>query len=527
MMMHRNSFLFFVSVFMMFILISEATAASPWPMFMHDARHTGRSDYLMPDQVVVNWKNNFSTSAITGLSISNDENTIYAGSLDHYIYAIDALDGSVRWRYQADHSFVGSPAVDDSGNIYIGAKDDHLYCIDAGGTLNWKVQLDADAASSPVITPLGSILIATRQMLYAFSAQGVHQWTYPVGSESTPAVAGDGTIYMAHQGDLYAINSDGSPKWFFDLQEADFSSPAIGDDGTIYCAEGHMATNGHYALNAISPAGTLLWSYDLGDMPYLSNPGIAPDGTIFIGCEDYYVYAINADGSLKWKYLTSGSMNGSSFTIDGAGVVLTTHQTCGASLYALNPDGSEKWVVVRTDVDTNTCFVQTHIVGYGGAVYAGTDKGIVAFGGSSLATFNLSGTWTYTDTSVWDNCPVPEPAQSESLTVTQNGSDVQIVIDGKTFSGTLFGSICNVSGSYFEDGGTVTQNISLNLSSETAGLGSSTWVWSDGTNTCNGGSEFTFARQISPGNIDSSGGGGGGGCFIDSLFSKPAFSPEL
>jgi len=36
-----------------------------------------------------------------------------------------------------------------------------------------------------------------------------------------------------------------------------------------------------------------------------SSPAIGMDGTIYIGSDDRNLYALNSDGSLKWKYKTS------------------------------------------------------------------------------------------------------------------------------------------------------------------------------------------------------------------------------
>ncbi len=67
---------------------STSYAGSPWPQFMHDARHTGRSEYTIPDKINILWDNDFAIQEITGMSISVDGGTIYAGSKDHNVYAI-------------------------------------------------------------------------------------------------------------------------------------------------------------------------------------------------------------------------------------------------------------------------------------------------------------------------------------------------------------------------------------------------------------------------------------------------------
>ena len=80
-----------------------------------------------------------------------------------------------------------------------------------------------------------------------------------------------------------------------------YSSPAIGTDGTIYVGSwmGYL-----YALN---PNGTLKWRFQTGDS-LASSPAIGADGTIYVGSSDNYIYALNPDGKLKWNYQTGDNV---------------------------------------------------------------------------------------------------------------------------------------------------------------------------------------------------------------------------
>ena len=35
---------------------------------------------------------------------------------------------------------------------------------------------------------------------------------------------------------------------------------------------------------------------------------MAPDGTIYVGSQDYYLYALNPDGTKKWSYETGAAV---------------------------------------------------------------------------------------------------------------------------------------------------------------------------------------------------------------------------
>ena len=49
--------------------------------------------------------------------------------------------------------------------------------------------------------------------------------------------------------------------------------------------------------------GVLKWKYETGGNVY-SSPAIGADGTIYVGSDDNYLYAINPDGSLRWRFET-------------------------------------------------------------------------------------------------------------------------------------------------------------------------------------------------------------------------------
>ena len=169
---------------------------------------------------------------------------------------------------------------------------------------------------------------------------------------SSPVASLDGTtIYYAAGNSLYAFGAlTGTQIWEYTLPSGvtfEGSTPAIGSDGTIYIG----ATDGN--LYAISPSGTLDWTYSAGGSPpggysfygtgIESSPLIGPDGTIYFGSENGYLYALTppttAGGSptLAWDYLTAQPPSG-----DTCGVQVS----CGifTSSPALSPAGSTIYI---------------------------------------------------------------------------------------------------------------------------------------------------------------------------------------
>ena len=99
-------------------------------------------------------------------------------------------------------------------------------------------------------------------------------------------------------------------------------------------------------LYAINPDGNLKWKY-CADLLVRTSPAIGTDGTIYFGTKntnfshDTYFYAMNPDGTLKWKYFI-GSDVYSSPAIDSNGLIYTASEHPGY-LYAFNPNGTLAW----------------------------------------------------------------------------------------------------------------------------------------------------------------------------------------
>jgi hypothetical protein len=141
------------------------------------------------------------------------------------------------------------------------------------------------------------------------------------------------------------------------------------------------------------------------------------------------------------------------------------------------------------------------------------------------ATYDATGEWNFASSNTWAiggaGCDPDEPGTYFS-TIIQTGNNVTLAVhhpdtdeDDTMFNGIVSGDTYYLTTTFGEDGGTQTINVIFTLSSETSGTGKVTWTWTDGVETCNGGSDITFLKQGSlqplPGD---DGGGGGGGCFI-------------
>jgi len=183
---------------------------------------------------------------------------------------------------------------------------------------------------------------------------------------TSPAIGKNGTIYVAGQNYLYAINLDGNLKWEINWTiqnqkntSSVTDSPVIGEDNTIY----GRGRNGD--LYAVNPNGSLKWKFrPTGRM--WSSPALSVDGTLYAGCSEYSFYAINPDGSEKWKIRLDGNVNSSPAI--GADGTIYVRPALHKKLYAINPEGSIMWV---TQLEENSHQDTLPVIGIDGKIYIG------------------------------------------------------------------------------------------------------------------------------------------------------------
>ncbi|MGB9591951.1 MAG: PQQ-binding-like beta-propeller repeat protein, partial [Candidatus Kryptoniota bacterium] len=265
-----------------------------WPMSGYNAQHTGQCPYdTSKNNGTIKWKFETGSQIMSSPAIALD-GIVYIASTDNYLYALKP-DGTPKWKYQVN-SYLSSPAIGSDGTIYIGSTNtgdvNYLFAINPDGTLKWKYQGN-DNFSSPVIALDGTTYVGSEDgYLYALNPDGTLKWNFKAEGDlsgvnngiSGVATAPNGTVYINSSFHfLRALNPDGSLKWSYKTGGPIYSAPVVGDDGMIYISSGDYASSiyvgpSYYYLYALNPNGTLKWKYQTGSYIY-SSPAIASDGT--------------------------------------------------------------------------------------------------------------------------------------------------------------------------------------------------------------------------------------------------------
>lgn len=316
--------------------VSQASCDSPmnssWPMFGHDAKHTGRSPY------------------------STAGNPL-----------------ELKWAFRTTTMIESSPTIDNNGTIYF-ADWHYLYALYPNGTEKWRHQHAALSSSSPAIAADGTIYYGVGNYGYYFYAvysNGTTKWVFSPNDYvySAPTIGEDGTIYFStfdEHGRFYAVNPNGTEKWHYDADFFCQSSPAISDEGIVYFAS-------HVSLYAFYPNGTLIWRLPLGspNFVFLGGPSIGADGTIYIACDTDYLYAINPTGTIKWQSpLDSGDCARAAPSIGSDGTIYIGFK----HMFAFYPNGVQKWEFTPDGDDTHYIDSNTYAISADGTIYIGTTR---------------------------------------------------------------------------------------------------------------------------------------------------------
>jgi outer membrane protein assembly factor BamB len=246
--------------------------------------------------------------------ICGPDGTIYLAVGEHGLVALDPDHGSIKWTYPSNPSFGVAPAIGRDGTIFFSGvvyepRDAFhtgapitkitpvLYAVTPAGKLLWK-HVVKGVFASPAVGVNGSVFVATNAAdgapnVYAFDpATGAARWSIALGdgAMAIPAVGVDGTVYISgNSGRVFALKpSDGTIRWSFPLEGDGTATPAIlGADGTVYAGLGPT-------LYALTPSGRMKWKFKLNGniVSKLGGPTIAADGTVYVGDDQGFFYAI-------------------------------------------------------------------------------------------------------------------------------------------------------------------------------------------------------------------------------------------
>ena len=138
-------------------------------------------------------------------------------------------------------------------------------------------------------------------------------------------------IFIAcHDGCIYAITTKGKLVWKYQTYDKISCRPTVAKDRIYF-----VSKEGQLRVLDIK-TGKLVWNL-VDDSPSCGDPLVVND-TIYIGFNSGNCYAINYDGSVKWKFTANAPVDSAAYH---NGIIFLP--TIAGTLYALNEKGSVVW----------------------------------------------------------------------------------------------------------------------------------------------------------------------------------------
>jgi outer membrane protein assembly factor BamB len=191
------------------------------------------------------------------------------------------------------------------------------------------------------------------------------------------AIDSDGTVFVHtyQQGYLYALTPSGTLKWSYYVGAANrtLSAPVIGQNGMLYFGVYDAGYNAFGEVHAVRASdGVHQWTHQIGRPVYFP-PAIASDGTVYVaGSGENNLRALRGtDGVQLWQWSKGASVSLSGPVVGADGTIYIGSDT---GLHALNSSGTDLW--------------STSVYGKGGVPAIGED-GTVYFA-NNASSYNCS-----------------------------------------------------------------------------------------------------------------------------------------
>ncbi len=333
---------------------------TPWPCYYQNMKGTHLSPYNGPSGAPQQkWYVKISESGMQSCIIGAD-GTIYING-QNKLFAVSP-DGVLKWTFDAAMFLSSSPVIDRNGIIYIsgfttGASFEttgYVYAINAtDGSQKWKFSSPEKVVggfySAPTIGLEGYLYIPEKasKTLYALNNKGEVAWSYKAkyALAGTPTIGSDSTIYQsAYQetdlnGGLFAIKPKGQLLW--ELSSGGTFTPAVLLPNDVICVAGGTKV---YWLKSdktikssrqLSGSSYICWTLTAGkdNIVYLNSKdmniyihalsdglekywkeydGIATlgdDGNMYLSSGNRILSVKSTTGEINWKYDLPASMN--------------------------------------------------------------------------------------------------------------------------------------------------------------------------------------------------------------------------
>ena len=201
------------------------------------------------------WKCKIGQAIYSSAAASRDGETLYVGSNDNHLYAIDTSSGKIIWRQMLQGKIEASPAVGSDGTIFVADFGGVVTAVSRHGSIEWTYETPGHVGivSSPTLDLEDTVYIGSKtKQVFAIRRDGTLKWSYLLEEnvDSTLTLDRDGKlVFGGSKGGVHVLDSiSGRAIWSFNLRSAIFSTPVLcghnmmvvtTESGNVFAIAGH------------------------------------------------------------------------------------------------------------------------------------------------------------------------------------------------------------------------------------------------------------------------------------------------
>ncbi len=240
------------------------------------------------------------------------DGTVFVGSMDGLLHAIDLATGKPRWQYKTAGPVEESSPCVHGGVVFVGDLGATLHAIDAAsGKALWTFKAQDEIKSSPNWSEDRIYFGSYDQNLYCLSAPtGALIWQYRTDGpvHCTPAIE-KGRVYISGCDENFRAVSALTGKQLFALPLGAYS----GASAALLGGYAYVGTFGNEVLGIDLERRRVRWTYKHATrtFPYYSSAALTPEYVV-VGGRDKMIHCLaRATGKERWTFLTRARVESS------------------------------------------------------------------------------------------------------------------------------------------------------------------------------------------------------------------------
>ena len=198
------------------------------------------------------WK--FSAKAGLWATPAFDKDHIYVTSMDHFLYSVNAADGSQAWATDLGGPMVAAPMLSKDGILYVGTLANKVAAVEASsGKELWSYTTEGHVWAMPVINQNMVYVGDASSKIYAINArEGTLAWQTDAPGQvlAAPGVMTSGLAFVAKTGDktgeVFVLGFQNEKVWTDKITTGDlYSRPIVYGDRLVvpvYQGENFLVT---------------------------------------------------------------------------------------------------------------------------------------------------------------------------------------------------------------------------------------------------------------------------------------------